>query len=117
MATYRKWLGFSAVQYQSGAYFKRADLQNNEHSQIDLLFSRKDRVHTVCEIKYTESPVGTSAVAEVERKISLLSLGKKDSISRVLISACGTDKALAQRHYFDAILTLDDFFQKQIFHD
>lgn len=127
MATYRKWLGFafekwcrrnsrriakhlefSAIKYEVGSYFKRDHLKQNKGLQIDLLFNRKDRVKTVCEVKYTESPVGTSVINAFEKKIQLLDITKTESISRVLISARGADKSLKDRAYFDAIITLED---------
>jgi hypothetical protein len=63
---------------------------------------------TVCEIKYTDSPVGTSVISEFEKKLLLLSPKNSQSISRVLISAQGVDRSLKEKFYFDEILTLDD---------
>ena len=128
MDTYRKWLGFaferwcrrmshliakkigfSAIQYQSGSYFKRANIENSSTSfQIDLLYKRADRVLTLCEVKYTSAPVGVSVIKEVENKIELLGTKKTLSIYKILISANGADNSLKNRAYFDQILTLDD---------
>jgi AAA+ ATPase superfamily predicted ATPase len=128
METYRKWLGFSferwcrrinhqiakkigfsAIQYESGSYFKRKNKNNQDESfQIDLLYKRADRVLTICEVKYTSAPVGVSVIKEVEKKLELLADKKRLSIHKVLISANGVDKSLQNKAYFDQIFTLED---------
>lgn len=129
MDTYRKWLGFAferwcrrnnfviakllgfaAIQFDSGSFFKRNKKIDGGSTQIDLLFKRADRVLTVCEIKYTAGPVGVGVIDEVEKKIKNLGLENK-SIQRVLISANGADKSLIQKSYFDRILTLEDLIE------
>lgn len=106
-----KILGFEAVRYQHGAYFKRS-ISNLTQSgfQIDLIFARDDKVYTVCEIKYLNSPVSKKVIAEFEKKIELLDPPKNISIHRVLITANGAEESLIKAHYFDRILTLEDFF-------
>ena len=51
---------FSAIDYQSGSWFKRAD--NNQGAQVDLVFVRADKVITACEIKYTTSVKPSSII-------------------------------------------------------
>lgn len=111
-------LGFSAVQYEAGPFYSRALNQEVSGFQIDLLFDRKDRVITICEIKYRQGKIGTSVIEEFEKKLQALenflktkartkSLHK--TFHKVLIAPFGIDQALESRHYFDRVLTLEDF--------
>ena len=98
-----KILGFSGVDYSVGPYFSASTPEN---FQIDLLFSRADKVLTVCEIKYTKMPTATAVIKEFERKLELLKAPSRYSIQKVLISAAGADGALRNAGYFDAIIDL-----------
>lgn len=101
-------LQFQGIEYQAGAFFNRKTSKEDEKFQIDLMFERKDRVCTVCEIKYTDAPVGTECIKQMERAITLLDT--KKSVQRVLISASGVAPGLDDARYFDAVITLDDIF-------
>lgn len=103
-------LGFSAVDFRSGTYFRRGNIQT-PGAQVDLLFQRADRVFTVCEIKYQDAPIGIESIEEVERKIQSLPLSKSRSIQKVLISASGVTQGLLRRAYFDRILSLKDLLE------
>ncbi len=103
-------LGFSAVEYQAGPYFTRNHPEIN--SQIDLLFDRKDRTLTICEIKYQQAPVSKSVVAEFERKIESLNIKKRKTIQKVLITASEPEPALKKMHYFDRIVTLEELVER-----
>lgn len=129
MASYQKWLGFSferfcrrnhrqiakilgfnAVRYQSGSCFNRQITTESPGFQIDLLFERADKVITFCEMKYVQGKVGTDIIEEMERKIELFNPAKKFTIHKVLITTEGASDALISRHYFDRVITLDEFF-------
>lgn len=103
-----KILQFAAVEYESGTYFNRVEKDNK--FQIDLAYMRKDRVLTICEVKYTETPVGISVIQELENKIERLSteIKKRYEIQRVLISREGATKELVERGYFDRILSVEE---------
>lgn len=103
-------LGFSAVDFRSGTYFRRGNIQT-PGAQVDLLFQRADRVFTICEIKYQDAPIGIESIEEVERKIQSLPLSKSRSIQKVLISASGVTQGLLRRAYFDRILSLNDLLE------
>lgn len=100
-------LGFSGVKYTAGAYYNRATTKTNPGYQIDLLFDRKDHVMTVCEIKYTQNPIGTAVIDEFEKKCDLLKNNKNKTLHKVLISASGADNALRNAHYFDDVIMLE----------
>lgn len=91
-----------------GSLFNRKTTSSNGF-QIDLLFARHDNVITLCEIKYTSKPIGPDIIPAVEKKASLLKLGKKQSIERVLITASPPTKALTDQNYFNQIIPIEDF--------
>ena len=104
-------LGFSAVQFRVGTFFRRGNI-TDYGAQIDLLFDRADNVYTVCETKYQDAPIGTDVIAEVERKLQALPMPRGRSIHKVLITASGVTKGLQERAYFDRVLTLEDLTRR-----
>jgi len=100
-----KILFFSGVHYNAGAFFSRATEQENPGYQIDLIFDRADNVYTICEIKYLQGKVGTSVIAEFEKKLSLFPNKENKTIHKVLICSEGADEALLKKSYFDDIIT------------
>ena len=103
-----KIMGFSAVAYRAGPYFSRSTPQG---FQVDLIFSRADRVLSICEIKYTKSPVGKQVIAEFERKLANFEIPARHTVQRVLISAEGADDSVAGAGYFDTIIDLATIFK------
>jgi len=133
MSTYQQWLGyaferfcrkshrqisallgFQSVKYRVGTYYNRKTEKELPGFQIDLLFDRDDKVITVCEIKYSQSPISSKVIDEVERKLELLPNIKKKTIHKVLISNRGADASLQRRAYFDAEIQVSDFFVPHI---
>ncbi len=90
-----------------GSYFSRATTAQNG-LQIDLMFDRHDQIVTLCEIKYTNRPVGTELIDEVERKAALYKLSSKQSLQPVLITFSPPTQALIDARYFSHILMLED---------
>lgn len=78
--------------------------------QIDLIYKRSQNVITVAEIKYHADAVGTSIVPEMENKLSLLKLGKKCTIERMLIAPMGADKHLLATGYFHHVIDMKTLF-------
>jgi len=105
-----KILGFSGVDYRCGVYFDRSSDNKNPGYQIDLIYERNDHVYTICEIKYYSGLVGADVVNDMEKKLSLFGNPKNFTIQKVLITTEGASKALVERHYFDAVIVLDDLF-------
>lgn len=100
-----KILGFSGVRYQSGVFFSRSTDQEAPGYQIDLVFDRADNVYTICEIKYSQSKIGTPVVAEFEKKLALFPNKGNKTLHKVLICSEGADEALLRRGYFDEVIT------------
>ncbi|MBF0106070.1 MAG: hypothetical protein HQM16_12175 [Deltaproteobacteria bacterium] len=105
-----KLLNFGAVSYRSGAFFNRETEKLSKGFQIDLVFERKDKVHTVCEIKYSRVPVTKSIIVEFEKKLALFPKKTSFTLEKVLITAEGVDSAVKREGYFDSVITLDDIF-------
>ncbi len=106
-------LGFSAVDYKAGPYFRRSDLNDGRGYQIDLVFDRADRVLTVCEIKFSQAPIGVSVADELEEKIDRMIASSpalsRRAIRRVLIAPNGVTESLKNKLYLDAVVGVDAF--------
>lgn len=107
-------LGFKGIKYRSGAYFSRRTVEEDPGYQIDLLFDRDDKVLTICEVKYSQTPISSKVIDEFERKLQALPNLDKKTIQKVLITNRGVDAALQRRAYFDVLIQLDDFFAPHI---
>ncbi len=115
-ATIARILGFSAVRYQCGAWFRRAEMRSG--AQVDLIFTRADGVITLCEVKYSES-LGTDVFRQTQRKTqalldSPLNKGKDFTIEKVLVTALPAPKAVIEEGYFSRIITLDELLDDRI---
>ncbi len=102
-------LGFHGIEFTFGPYF-RAPGKEEEGVQIDLVYDRKDNVITLCEMKYSLHPIGTSIIQKVERKVGILKRTfKKKTIQKVLISQSRMTKDLAASGYFYRVIDPRDF--------
>ncbi len=103
-------LGFSGIEFSFGPYFD-AHGKDKDGVQIDLLFDRQDNVITLCEMKYSLSPVGMGLIKEVERKAEILKRKfKRKTIQKVLISRSNPTKDLAASGYFYRVIKPEELF-------
>lgn len=79
--------------------------------QFDLIFVRRDKTISICEIKYYNSPVSTNIVKDFAKKLEKFNTPKGYSIEKLLIASNEVDKSLNDLGYFDHILTGNDFFK------
>lgn len=100
-------MGFDDKVKQWGPYFHRGD----EGFQIDLVYLRRDKVITICEIKYYNAPITVAIVQEVEKKAKLIKLPHGFTLEKALISRFGADSTLRDLGYFHHYLQVDDFFK------
>ena len=107
-------LGFKGVKYRSGAFFSRKTIEEEPGFQIDQLFDRDDKVLTICEVKYSQTPVSSKVIDEFEKKLQALPNVEKKTIQKVLITNNGIDASLQRRAYFDVVIQLEDFFTPYI---
>jgi len=101
-----KLMGFSEEVLHWGPLFHKDD----QRFQIDLVFVRKDKVLTVCELKYLSEPITTAIVSEMERKCSLISVPHGYTLERALICRFGIEPSLAALNYFHHVISASDFF-------
>ena len=103
-------LGFKSVKYKHGSFFSRKSSLMEPGFQWDLVFDRKDRVMTLCEVKYLKSEVDINIINEFESKIALFPQEKLKgyAIEKVLIAAQGANEKLRSAGYFDKIISLED---------
>ncbi|MBN1676847.1 MAG: ATP-binding protein [Kiritimatiellae bacterium] len=101
-------LGFSAVRYDVGPWFRRDDMKSG--AQIDLLFKRADNVLTLCEVKHRRT-VSADVITQVENKVEVLlnsplNRGRDFTIEKVLISVHPPVPSVYEAGYFSKIVDL-----------
>lgn len=104
-----KLLGFSDVEYKVGPFFKIKD-DTGPGVQVDLVFARKDKVLTLCEVKYRDT-ISPSIVQEVEKKALALPNRRGYTVQKVLISKYSVPKSISDRAYFSHMITLDELIE------
>jgi len=110
-------LGFSAVEYQCGAFFNRRTAELDQGFQIDLAYVRKDGRVLVCEIKHTDRVVGIEAAEAVAEKVARFRTAyprcRDRTFETVLITTASRQDALHLRGHFDHVVTFDDIFDER----
>lgn len=95
-----------------GPYYRQASRKTGEPGlQIDLCILRKGGILTIIECKFSESPVGTEVIAEMNLKLEKLKIPSHFTVEKVLISARGVTTELEHRDYFHHILGLEAIYQ------
>lgn len=89
----------------SGPFFQRKT-KLRDGCQVDLLIQTRYRTLYLCEIKFSEQPIGLSAATEVQEKIKRLSIPRLYSVRTVLIHVNGTTEALNSSQAFDYVIDL-----------
>ena len=93
----------------SGPFFQRKS-KLKKGCQIDLLIQTRYRTIYLCEIKFSEHPIGKSIIEEMKEEISRLSLPRLYSVRTVLIHVNGITEDLRSSELFDYIID----FQKMM---
>jgi uncharacterized protein len=101
-------LGFSAIRYQSGSWFKSTE---KETIQADLVFERADKVITLCEAKYV-GQLKSEAASNVIRQAEALSRHFRRPVQKVLILAYSIPLPVTVKNSFDVVLYADEIFFK-----
>jgi len=105
-----KFLGFSGIMYSAGAWYKKDEQKTG--FQIDLAFLRKDKIITLCEVKYS-SNITTKINEEIrEKEDKVLRELKPDGIQKVLITVDKVDPKLIRESAFDKLICLSDLILK-----
>lgn len=78
--------------------------------QIDLVYFRNDNIIVICEIKFTNQPVGPKIIIDVEKKIDQMrEYFPSFTFHKALISGGGADSKLKLSGYFEYIITPKEF--------
>ena len=105
-------MGFSNVEYMAGPYFQAREqgtgVTDSRGVQIDLIFDRKDSVITVCEVKYSDTPIGIDLIQETDRKLALIPNRKNKTIQKALITKSPPSQQLKDQAYLSHIVQLEE---------
>lgn len=72
--------------------------------QVDYLIIDKFNTVWLCEVKFSKNPISQSVIADIQRKITHLNIGKNYSIRPILIHVNGvTDELLGERFFANII--------------
>ncbi len=88
---------------QSGPFFQQAT-REMQGCQIDLLIQTKHKTLYLCEIKFSQAPIGMSVVQEVEHKLNKMSIPRLFSVRPVLIHVNGVTDEVTESDFFDAMI-------------
>jgi len=84
-------------------YIQRATTQH-KGCQIDYMIQARFNTVYICEIKFSDSPIGTGVIDQIEEKINRLKTPKHMSFRPVLIHVNGVTKDLEHSQYFYKII-------------
>lgn len=79
--------------------------------QFDLVYKRKNKLITVCEIKFNDKPIDHKIIPEMEKKLAKLKIPRGFSLNKALISLNGASSSLKETEYFDYILDAKSILQ------
>jgi uncharacterized protein len=84
-------------------YIQRATTQH-KGCQIDYMIQARFNTVYICEIKFSDSPIGSGVIDEIQEKINRLKTPKHMSFRPVLIHVNGVTKDLEHSQYFYKII-------------
>jgi AAA+ ATPase superfamily predicted ATPase len=97
-------LGFSDVDYQSGAFFSRGTATTDRGFQIDLMYKRADRVITLCEIRHNTNPISITDARKILESFSQYAPPARHSVQNVLICTGGVATRVSEAVLFDRVI-------------
>ena len=108
-----KNIGYDIYQIIGFGPFFRQRKRNESHDeglQIDILVHKKGQGLTLIECKYSTTPISTSIIPEIERKIKFLKAPRHFTIERILISGGEVTANLQKSDYFHHIVGMETLF-------
>lgn len=88
-------------------YFQKQTIRH-PGCQIDYLIQTRDKTLYLCEIKFSQQPVSSDVILQVEKKMKALSLPKGFSIRPILIHVNGVSERVLADEFFSTVI---DFSQ------
>jgi hypothetical protein len=95
----------------SGPYFQKKNARQRG-CQIDYLIQTKYATLFVCEIKFSQNPLGSEVIEKVKEKIDRLSLPRGFSAIPVLIHISGVTEVVREADYFFASIDFSQFLHQ-----
>jgi uncharacterized protein len=92
----------------SGPYFQRKTTKQ-QGCQIDYLIQTKHNTVFVCEIKFSQTTIGTAVIQQMQEKISRLAIPKGFAALPVLIHVGNVSSQVVDADYFSQILDVLTF--------
>jgi AAA+ ATPase superfamily predicted ATPase len=105
-------MGFEDDVISAGPFYLRGTSDLNGF-QVDLIYNRGDII-TVCEIKFTDKPIGTEIIDPFINKVNKLRphIANYNTLEYALIAPSGITTALKKKNFFHHVVILEDLFQK-----
>lgn len=75
-----------------------------DSAQFDLVYWRRDKTVTICEIKWSEKPIQADIIAEMKAKLAHFKIKSDTRIELLLIASSGVSKAVKDSRYFDYVV-------------
>lgn len=80
--------------------------------QIDYMIQTRFNTLYVCEIKFSQNPIGASIIDELQEKINALKFPKRFSHRPVLVHVNGVTEEVINSNYFSAIIDFGDLLRR-----
>jgi AAA+ ATPase superfamily predicted ATPase len=88
--------------------FLQTHTKKHRGCQVDYLIQTRDGTLYVCEIKFSQHPIGREVIDEVRSKISVLNTPRNFSFRSILIHVNGVSDAVLEEEFFSEILSFSD---------
>ena len=76
--------------------------------QVDYLIQTRDQCLYLCEIKFSQDPVGAKVIQEVQSKMDALKLPRGFSIRPILIHVNGVSPSVLSEEFFSKIIDFSE---------
>ena len=105
-----KILGFNGVQYEVGSFYNKTTKAKDPNFQIDLIFSRADKVITVCDIKYKDERYDIEDANKFLKSLEQLPKTSQGHIQRVLITQSDPTEVVISKSIFNRVIKVEELF-------
>lgn len=95
---------------KAGPYFQ-TKTKHRRGCQVDFVVQTKYRCLYLCEIKFTQGPVGIHVIESMQHKTKALALPRGFSYRTVLIHVNGVTDEVRESHFFDHTIDFSDLMK------
>ncbi|MCK4608977.1 MAG: AAA family ATPase [Gammaproteobacteria bacterium] len=93
--------------------FFQTKTKRRDGCQIDYLIQTRFNILYLCEIKFSQQPIGKQVIASMQQKIARLKTPKGISHRAILIHVNGVNDAVIDSRYFAQIIDFSELFDSQ----